>query len=128
MSKTFQRTNWSNEQILKFLDGQKIYRGDGVVDNYCQDHNDVVDDIKEFFRGFTIPKEEFGAMGYCVEEDTIYHIGELPEPVRTSIKDEDTRCPISHSPVDEENFREFMFHKDKRKEHFYCKICGKDWP
>jgi hypothetical protein len=88
MNRTFQRTNWSNEQILHFLDGQKIVNGAGEVDEHCQEFNDVVDDIKEFFRGFTVPKEEFGAMGYCVEEDQIYHIGGLPEPLRVPIEEE----------------------------------------
>ena len=81
----FQRTNWSNEQILHFLDGQKIVNGAGEVDNYCQDHNDVIDDIKDLFYDFMRPETEFGAMGYCVEEDQIYHIGGLPEPLRVPI-------------------------------------------
>ena len=77
--------NWSNEQILHFLDGQKIVNGAGEVDNYCQDHNDVIDDIKDLFYDFMRPETEFGAMGYCVEEDQIYHIGGLPEPLRVPI-------------------------------------------
>lgn len=32
--RTFQRTNWSNEQILRFLDGQKLVNGAGEVDNF----------------------------------------------------------------------------------------------
>lgn len=86
--KTFQRDNWTNEQILKFLEGQKLVNGVGVVDNYCQDHNDVIDDIKDFFYDFIRPQEEFGAMGYCVEEDTVYHIGGLPESIRAPIEEE----------------------------------------
>lgn len=86
--RTFQRTNWSNEQILKFLDGQKLVNGNGEVDNYCQDHNDTVDDIKDFFYDFMRPQEEFGAMGYCAEEDTVYHIGGLPEPLRMQVEEE----------------------------------------
>jgi hypothetical protein len=126
--KTFQRTNWSNEQILKFLDGEcKVCRGDGSVDEYCQKHNDVIDEVKSFFSDFMIPPEEFGAMGYCVEEDMVYHIGGLPEPLRVPIE-EKAKCPISHSPENEKTFREFMLHKDKTEEHFYCKVCGEDWP
>lgn len=85
MNRTFQRTSWSNEQILHFLDGQKMCRGEGTVDNYCQDHNDVIDDIKDFFYDFMRPIEEFGAMGYCVEEDMVYHIGGLPEPLKIPV-------------------------------------------
>jgi hypothetical protein len=76
--RTFKRDNWTNEQILKFLDGQKITRGDGVECDYCKQHNDVIDDVKDFFYDFTRPVEEFGAMGYCEAEDLVYHIGQLP--------------------------------------------------
>lgn len=127
MNKTFQRTNWSNEQVVKFLDGQKICRGDGRVDEYCQKHNDVIDDVKEFFRGFTVPEEEFGAMGYCVEEDMVYHIGGLPEPLRAPIE-EKSKCAIAHSPENELNFRAFHWAKVRGDEKFYCKVCGEDWP
>ncbi len=114
--RTFQRTNWSNEQILHFLDGQKIVNGAGEVDNYCQDHNDVIDDIKDFFYDFMRPETEFGAMGYCVEEDMVYHIGALPE--REPIKE----CAIAHSPENEATFKEEL------RGEFYCKVCGEDWP
>lgn len=77
--RTFKRDNWTNEQILKFLDGQKIVRGDGVECDYCKEHNGVIEDVKAFFYDFTRPIEEFGAMGYCVEEDIIYHIGAIPD-------------------------------------------------
>lgn len=77
--RTFKRDNWTNEQIIKFLDGQKIVRGDGVEKDYCKEHNAVIDDVKSFFYDFTRPVEEFGAMGYCVEEDMVYHIGGIPE-------------------------------------------------
>lgn len=115
-TRTFQRTNWSNEQILKFLDGEcKICRGDGSVDEYCQNHNDVIDNVKDFFYDFMRPETEFGAMGYCVEEDTVYHIGGLPEPIREPI------CAISHSMENEKTFKTELNGKH------YCKICGEDW-
>lgn len=117
--KTFQRTNWSNEQILKFLDGQKIVNGEGVVDNYCQGHNDTIDDIKDFFYDFMRPETEFGATGYCVEEDTVYHIGGLPEPLRAPIKENE--CAILHTE-DNKTFQEKLNGKP------YCIVCGEDWP
>jgi hypothetical protein len=83
--RTFKRDNWSNKQILKFLDGQKIVRGDGVECEHCQQHNSVIDDVKSFFFHFELPEEEFGAMGYCEEEDVVYHIGEIPEEMRIKL-------------------------------------------
>jgi hypothetical protein len=77
--RTFKRDNWTNEQIIKFLDGQKIVNGDGIETDSCKEHNAVIDNVKAFFYDFTRPIEEFGAMGYCVEEDIIYHIGGIPE-------------------------------------------------
>jgi hypothetical protein len=77
--RTFKRDNWTNEQIIKFLDGQKIVRGDGIETDYCNDHNAVIEDVKAFFYDFMRPVEEFGAMGYCAEEDMVYHIGGVPE-------------------------------------------------
>ncbi len=118
--KTFQRTNWSNEQILKFLDGQKLVNGNGEVDNYCQDHNDTIDDIKDFFYDFMRPETEFGATGYCVEEDTVYHIGGLPEPLRVPIE-EKSECAILHT---EEN----KTFQGKLNGKPYCMVCGEDWP
>ena len=48
--RTFKRDNWTNEQIIKFLDGQKIIRGDGVECDYCKKHNVVVDDVISFVK------------------------------------------------------------------------------
>lgn len=118
--KTYQRTNWSNEQILKFLDGQKICCGDGTVDNYCQAHNSVIDDVKDFFSDFMRPQEEFGAMAYCVEDDVVVHVGNLPEPLRVPLEN---KCAISHNKENEKAFREI-----RSEGGHYCKVCGEDWP
>lgn len=75
MNRTFQRTNWSNEQIIKFLRGQKL----NETFNKHYSHNDAIDDLIDFFYDFERPETEFGAMGYCVEEDMVYHIGGLPD-------------------------------------------------
>jgi len=123
--RTFKRDNWTNEQVINFINGQKIIRGDGIECDYCKKHNVVVDDVISFvkdtgrcndyawtndevfnllgslqlkedsdyaaryngtindiicyFYDFTIPVEEFGAMGYCVEEDMVCHIGAIPD-------------------------------------------------
>lgn len=77
--KTFKRDNWTNEQILHFLDGQKIVDGNGVETEHCKGHNAVIEEVKAFFYDFTRPTSEMGAMGYCEEEDMLYHIGEIPE-------------------------------------------------
>lgn len=42
--KTFQRTNWSNEQIIKFLRGQKLNE---TFNKNCS-HNDAIDDLIDF--------------------------------------------------------------------------------
>lgn len=66
----------TNDQILEFLDTLKMTKGDA---EYMEKYNSVVDDIKFYFYDFTRPIEEFGAMGYCEEEDAVYHIGAIPK-------------------------------------------------
>ena len=44
----FKRDNWTNDQVLMFIDGQKIVRGDGTECDYCKSHNMIIDDIKSF--------------------------------------------------------------------------------
>ena len=66
----------TNEQIFELLESLQMTKGDA---EYMEKYNGVVDDIKFFFYDFTRPVEEFGAMGYCVEEDMVYHIGGIPE-------------------------------------------------
>lgn len=71
-----EEANVTNDQILKFLDSIKMTKGDA---EFMAKYNGVVDDIKCFFYDFAMPVEEFGAMGYCEEEDVVYYIGAIPE-------------------------------------------------
>ena len=67
--------SWTNEEIFKYLDGLML-KGDL---DYFKEYNWAVSDVRCFFQDFTIPVEEFGAMGYYAEEDVVYHIGAIPE-------------------------------------------------
>lgn len=66
----------TNAELFVLLDSLLMTKGDA---EYIKKYNGVVNDIKCVFYDFTRPIEEFGAMGYCVEEDIIYHIGAIPE-------------------------------------------------
>lgn len=77
--RTFKRTNWTTEEIIELIKGKKITRGDGVECDYCKQHNDVIDDVVDYFYDFIRPETEFGALGMCNEDGVVYHIGSIPE-------------------------------------------------
>lgn len=76
---TFKRTNWTTEEVIELIKGQKIVNSDGKEDEYCQQHNQVIDHITDCLYDFIRPVTEFGAMGLCNEDGQIYHIGGIPE-------------------------------------------------
>ena len=81
--KTFKRTGWTTEEVIKILQGIKIVDSNGDASSqFCTDHNDAIDDAICTFYDFIRPQEEFGAMAYCVEENMTYHIGTIPEEDR----------------------------------------------
>ena len=77
--KTYKRSNWSTEEIIELIKGQKIIRGDGVECDHCKQHNGVIDDVVDYFYDFIRPLTEFGALGMCNEDGNVYHIGGIPE-------------------------------------------------
>ena len=133
--RAFKRDNWTIDQVVHFMNDQKIVRGDGDECDYCKKHNiiiddivsfvetqgrpaddawtnaevfslleslrlkenpdctvttrynGVIDDVQAYFYDFMRPVEEFGAMGYCEEEDIIHHIGGIPEEMSEQWKE-----------------------------------------
>ena len=77
--RTFKRTNWTTEEVIELIEGQKIVRGDGVECDYCKHHNEAIDVVVDYFYDFIRPLTEFGALGKCNEDGGIYHIGGVPE-------------------------------------------------
>lgn len=76
--KTFKRTNWTTEEVIEILKGQKLVSPSGRNNEFVHSHNQGVDSCIDMFEDFQRPQEEFGAMGYCLEDQTIYHIGTIP--------------------------------------------------
>ena len=77
--KTFKRTNWTTEQVIELIKGQKIIRGDGAECDHCKQHNAVIDDVVDYFYDFIRPLTEHGALGMRNEDKEICHIGGIPE-------------------------------------------------
>ena len=77
--RTFKRTNWSIEEVIELIQGQKIVNGNGEEDERCKQYNQVVDEISDYFYDFVRPVTEFGAMGLCNEDGGTYHIGGMPK-------------------------------------------------
>ena len=87
----FKRDNWTNEEVIKFLQGEKfIPLGKQQTAEWMEHHNTAVDDCIEIFRDFQRPSSEPGAMGFCVEEDTTFHIG--PPLSRMTLEDTSIPC------------------------------------
>lgn len=93
------RDNWTNEEVIKILEGRKI-----VIDDKfrCADqlavlqaHNDAIDQAMVPFYDFKLPDTEFGAMAYSTEYDRIYHIGVIPK---------DDECDGCHCQLTSENY------------------------
>lgn len=74
----YKRTNWSTEEVLQMLDGQKILNGNWEEDEHCKEFNSMIDDVKDHFYDFLRPLTEWGALGKG-EDGAIYHIGGIPE-------------------------------------------------
>lgn len=79
MNKTIKRTNWTTEEVIELIEGCKLTRADGgEEDAWTKNYNHGVAGAADQFRSFAIPDDEFGALGYCTENKTIYHIGPIP--------------------------------------------------
>lgn len=52
---TFKRTNWTTEEVIELIKGQKIVNSDGEEYEYCKQHNEVVDHIADHFYDFIRP-------------------------------------------------------------------------
>lgn len=76
---TYKRSNWTTQEIIELIKGQKITRGDGIECNHCKQHNGVIDDVADYFYDFIRPLEETGCLGKCNEDGSIRHIGGIPE-------------------------------------------------
>ena len=76
------RDNWTTEEVIKIIEGRKLYRPNGNLAEFQDDHNAIVDDVVDAFRGFQTPQEQFGALAYDTETGFIVHIGEIPEEMK----------------------------------------------
>ena len=48
--RTFKRTNWSIEEVIELIQGQKIVNGNGEEDERCKQYNAVVDEIADMLK------------------------------------------------------------------------------
>lgn len=72
---SLKRTNWTTEEVIRLLDGQKLCAIDSSAPESVHEHNEAVDNMKAFFGDFLLPETEMGACAYDPEKDRIYHIG-----------------------------------------------------
>lgn len=74
--KTFKRTNWTTEEVIELIRGQKLVKGDGTIKG-CEVYNEAVEDVADMFYDFLRPQDDFGAMAYVVEDKEVVHIGPI---------------------------------------------------
>lgn len=85
----YKRDNWTNEEILSFLEGNKLADKPNPTPEskaYIDQHNSVVDDMKSIFYDFMRSQEEMGAMAYNTEEKSIVHIGAIDESSKIIVR------------------------------------------
>jgi hypothetical protein len=75
--KNLKRDNWTNEEVIKLLEGRKISGKGGVEDEYCKVWNEGIESAKEAFYDFQREESDYSAMAYNPEEDAVYHIGPI---------------------------------------------------
>jgi len=69
------RENFTNEEIVKILNLCKIQ---GEDEEYRKQYNSVLDDaIEVFANDFSCDQEEYHALAYKPEENSIVHIGTI---------------------------------------------------
>ena len=75
------RDNWSNSEVIKILEGRKIYIGDKERSDerlaYLEAYNDGIEQaIIQFYDFKADPEESYSAMAYETDNDLIYVISE----------------------------------------------------
>ena len=74
----FKRDNWTNEEVIEIVKGQKLVHPPQMSVDRTIEHNRGVDSVIEAFEDFQRPAEEMGAMAYNFELKQIIHIGQIP--------------------------------------------------
>lgn len=77
--KTYKRDNWTNEEVMELIRGNKIApHPTKPMPEWAEQHNAAIDHLQDFFFDFVRPDTEFGAMAYIVETKEVVHIGKIP--------------------------------------------------
>lgn len=72
------RTNWTTEEVIELIEGQRLFGMDGKPSDDFGRHNDGIVAARQMFEDFLLPEDEFGAMAYDPVSNNIYHIGPRP--------------------------------------------------
>ena len=75
--KNLKRDNWTNEEVIKLLELQKLSSVNKAKDEYCLLWNETIDSVKNAFYDFQREESDYAAMAYCPEDDMVYHIGPI---------------------------------------------------
>jgi hypothetical protein len=75
---TLKRDLWSNDEVIKILEGRKVHVKEGKeAEGWIKEHNDAIDQcIYQFWDFKADPTESFSAMAYETDNGQIYVISE----------------------------------------------------
>jgi len=74
------RDNWTNEEILNFLEGREIYT-DGLTGEARElhpMHTHALNEIRDLFGSFQIELDSYQALAYDTDTKEIVHVGPMP--------------------------------------------------
>lgn len=69
------RTNWTTEEVIELIEGQRLFSVDGKPADDFGRHNDGITAARQMFEDFLRPDDQFGAMAYDPESKNVYHVG-----------------------------------------------------
>ena len=72
------RTNWTTEEVIELIEGQRLFGMDGKPSDDFGRHNDGITAARQLFEDFARDSKEFGAMSYDPETKRILHVGPRP--------------------------------------------------
>lgn len=76
------RDNWTNEEVIKLIEGQALVPMESGLDNFTQAYNNGIMAASALFKEhFITPPDSFGALSYDTDTGELFHTGKIPDEV-----------------------------------------------
>lgn len=75
---SLKRNNWTNEEIVRIVEGLILKDLNGEEPEEFKQHNAGIRSVVlEFRSSFMVPKDDYGALSYDTDTGVIYHTGTM---------------------------------------------------